>query len=207
MNNTMIVGVAGGTGSGKSTFTKNLQQEFGHDITVIYYDNYYKSRGDIPLEARKKINYDHPDALETNLLINHVARLKRGESIDCPIYNFSTHTRDSKTLTVKPNRIIVVEGILAFHNPSLRELFDLKIFVDSDADERILRRILRDIRERGRDIEDIVLQYINTVKPMHNLYVEPTKEYADIIIRGGFNTTALDVIISKLKIHLKDEKK
>lgn len=203
----LIVGVAGGTGSGKSTFTKNLQQEFGEDITVIYYDNYYKSRDDISLEARKNINYDHPDALETVLLIDHVKRLKNGETIECPVYNFSTHTRDSKSETIVPNRIIVVEGILAFQNVELRNLFDLKIFVDSDADERILRRMMRDIRERGRDVEDIVLQYINTVKPMHNLYVEPTKEYADIIIRGGLNSTALDVIISKLKFHLKDGNK
>lgn len=202
----LIVGVAGGTGSGKSTFTKNLQQEFGDDITVIYYDNYYKSRDDISVEARKNINYDHPDALETELLIDHVKRLKNGETIECPVYNFSTHTRDSQSKTIVPNRIIVVEGILAFQNSELRNLFDLKIFVDSDADERILRRMMRDIRERGRDVEDIVLQYINTVKPMHNLYVEPTKEFADIIIRGGLNSTALDVIISKLKIHLKNDK-
>lgn len=207
MNDILIVGVAGGTGSGKSTFTKNLQQEFGKDITVIYYDNYYKSRDDISVEARKNINYDHPDALETDLLIEHVRMLKEGKSVDCPVYNFSTHTRDKETVTITPNRIIVVEGILAFQNPELRELFDLKIFVDSDADERILRRMMRDIRERGRDVEDIVLQYINTVKPMHNLYVEPTKEYADIIIRGGLNSTALDVIISKLKFHLKDGNK
>lgn len=206
MEKTIIIGVAGGTGSGKSTFTKNLQQEFGKDITVIYYDNYYKSRDDISVEARKNINYDHPDALETELLIEHVKRLKNGETIECPIYNFATHTRDANSMTIVPNRIIVVEGILAFQNVELRSLFDLKIFVDSDADERILRRMLRDIRERGRDVEDIVLQYINTVKPMHNLYVEPTKEYADIIIRGGLNSTALDVIISKLKSHLKDER-
>lgn len=159
------------------------------------------------MEARKNINYDHPDALETDLLIEHVRMLKEGKSVDCPVYNFSTHTRDKETVTITPNRIIVVEGILAFQNPELRELFDLKIFVDSDADERILRRMMRDIRERGRDVEDIVLQYINTVKPMHNLYVEPTKEYADIIIRGGLNSTALDVIISKLKFHLKDDNK
>lgn len=201
----LIVGVAGGTGSGKSTFTKNLQQEFGEDITVIYYDNYYKSRDDISLEARKNINYDHPDALETVLLIDHVKRLKIGEPIECPIYDFSTHTREERIKTIHPNRIIVVEGILAFQNEVLRDLFDLKIFVDSDADERILRRMMRDIRERGRDVEDIALQYINTVKPMHNLYVEPTKEYADIIIRGGLNSTALDVIIAKLKTYINEQ--
>lgn len=205
MNETFIVGIAGGTGSGKSTFTKKMQQELGSDISVIYYDNYYKSRNDIPIEARKKINYDHPDALETNLLIEHVKMLKKGKSIECPIYNFATHTRNERTITIAPNRIIVLEGILAFHDPKLRELFDLKIFVDSDADERILRRMMRDICERDRDIEYIVLQYINSVKPMHNLYVEPTKEYADIIIRGGLNPTALDVIISMLKYLIRYE--
>lgn len=206
MKETLILGVAGGTGSGKSTFTKNLQQEFGDSITVIYYDNYYKSQDSIPVEARKNINYDHPDALETDMLIEHIKQLKNGETIECPVYNFSTHTRNQETITITPNSIIVVEGILAFHDPRLRELFDLKIFVDSDADERILRRMMRDMKERGRDIEDIVLQYIKTVKPMHNLFVEPTKEYADIIIQGGLNSTALDVIISKLKDHVKTGK-
>lgn len=206
MNNMIVVGVAGGTGSGKSTFTKKLKQEFGDDLSILYYDNYYRNRSDISIEARKKINYDHPDALETDLLIEHLKRLKEGKHIECPIYNFSTHTREMDTMTIKPNRIIVLEGILTFQNTILRELLDLKIFVDSDADERILRRMMRDIRERGREVEDIAMQYITTVKPMHNIYVEPTKEYADIIIQGGLNTIALDVIISKLKLFIQNIK-
>ena len=206
MNNMIVVGVAGGTGSGKSTFTKKLKQEFGDDLSILYYDNYYRNRSDISIEARKKINYDHPDALETDLLIEHLKRLKEGKHIECPIYNFSTHTREMDTMTIKPNRIIVLEGRLTFQNTILRELLDLKIFVDSDADERILRRMMRDIRERGREVEDIAMQYITTVKPMHNIYVEPTKEYADIIIQGGLNTIALDVIISKLKLFIQNIK-
>lgn len=205
MNNMIVVGVAGGTGSGKSTFTKKLKQEFGDDLSILFYDNYYRNRSDISIEARKKINYDHPDALETDLLIEHLKRLKEGKHIECPIYNFSTHTREMDTMTIKPNRIIVLEGILTFQNTILRELLDLKIFVDSDADERILRRMMRDIRERGREVEDIAMQYITTVKPMHNIYVEPTKEYADIIIQGGLNTIALDVIISKLKLFIQNK--
>lgn len=199
---TLFVGVAGGTGSGKSTFTQNLKHEFGDAITVIFYDNYYKDQSGVPVEERDKINYDCPDALDTDLLIEHIHTLKEGQSVQCPIYDFATHTRKAETLEIKPNRIIVIEGILAFHEKELRDTFDLKIYVDSDADERILRRIMRDIQDRGRQIGDIALQYITTVKPMHNLYVEPTKAYADIIIRGGLNPTALDVIQSKLKFYL-----
>lgn len=199
---TLLIGVAGGTGSGKSTFTQNLKQEFGDDLTILYFDNYYKNRSNVPEAERKNINYDCPEALDTDLLIQHVKSLLDGRSIECPQYDFATHTRKEETLLINPNKIIIVEGILAFHHEELRGLFDLKIFVDSDADERILRRTMRDIQSRGRKLEDIVLQYITTVKPMHNIYVEPTKAFADIIIRGGLNTTALDVIIAKLKMYL-----
>lgn len=204
-NQTLIIGIAGGTGSGKSTFTQNLKNAFGDKLTILDFDNYYKSQINIPVNERKNINYDCPEALDTILLIEHVKQLKRGIAIDCPQYDFSTHTRKEETKHIVSNQIIVVEGILAFHEPELRNLFDIKIFVDSDADERILRRIMRDIQTRGRNLEDIVLQYITTVKPMHNKYVEPTKQYADIIITGGINPTALDLIISKIKMYIKTE--
>lgn len=199
---TFIIGVAGGTGSGKSTFTQNLKDTFGNNLTVIYFDNYYKDQSFLPLEDRKNINFDCPEALDIDLLINHVKKLLLGETIESPQYDFSTHTRKKETLKVKPNKLLIVEGILTFHDSRLRELLDLKIFVDADADERILRRTMRDIQHRGRSIDDIMLQYITSVKPMHNLYVEPSKQYADIILTGGLNPTALDVIIAKLRIYL-----
>lgn len=203
-SNTLIIGVAGGTGSGKSTFTQNLKHAFGDNLTILYFDNYYKNRSTVPEAERKHINYDCPDALDTNLLIEHVKLLRKGVAIECPQYDFATHTRKPDFKLIHPNQILVVEGILAFHDLELRNLFDIKIYVDSDADERILRRTMRDIQTRGRKLEDVVLQYLNTVKPMHNLYVEPTKQYADIIITGGLNPTALDVIISKLKLYLEN---
>lgn len=203
-NKVLIIGVAGGTGSGKSTFTQNLKQAFGNCLTILYFDNYYINRSNIPEAERKNINYDCPEALDTNLLIEHVKQLKNGFAIDCPQYDFATHTRKVTPLHIEPSQILVVEGILTFYNPELRGLFDLKIFVDSDADERILRRTLRDIQSRGRKLEDIIIQYVSTVKPMHNLYVEPTKQFADIIITGGLNSTALDVIIAKLRMYLEN---
>lgn len=200
----LVIGVAGGTGSGKSTFTQNLKQRFGDDLTILYFDNYYKTQSHLSVDERRNINFDCPEALDIDLLVKHVKLLLEGENIECPQYDFITHTRRLDTQKISPNKILVVEGILAFHDPRLRELFDLKIFVDSDADERILRRTLRDIQHRGRTIDDIMLQYITTVKPMHNLYVEPTKQYADIILTGGLNPTALDVIIAKLKTYLEN---
>lgn len=202
MNKILIIGVAGGTGSGKSTFTENLKQKFGDNLTILYFDNYYKDRSNIPEAERKNINYDCPEALDINLLIKHIKQLREGHSIECPLYDFTTHTRKSESKIIKPNKILVIEGILTFHSIELRNLLDIKIFVDCDADERILRRTMRDIQSRGRNINDIMLQYITTVKPMHNLYVEPTKQYADIILTGGLNATALDVIVSKLKLYL-----
>ena len=201
----IIIGVAGGTGSGKSTFTQNLKQAFGTQLTVLSFDNYYKTREAIAENDRKSINYDCPEALDIDLLLEHVKQLKEGFSIKCPQYDFSTHTRKSEYKSIVPNRILVVEGILAFHNAELRNFFDLKIYVDSDADERILRRAMRDIQSRGRNIDDVVSQYLSTVKPMHYLYVEPTKQFADIIITGGLNPIALDVIIAKLKMYLKND--
>ena len=195
----IMIGIAGGTGSGKSTFTNRLKDRFGEDVTVIYHDNYYRRRDDISFEERKKVNYDHPDSLETELLIEHLKMLKEGKSVECPIYDFSQHNRSDKTYTINPSRIFLIEGILIFTDERLRDLFDIKIFVDADADERILRRILRDVNERGRDLDNIMDQYLTTVKPMHALYVEPTKTTADLIVNSGMNDVAFDVVSSKIE--------
>ena len=197
--NSIIIGIAGGTGSGKSTFTNRLKDLFQDQVSVIYHDNYYKAHDDIPFEERKKLNYDHPNALETGLLVEHLKQLKAGHAIQCPTYNYSLHTRAKETITIEPKRVILLEGILVLCDKRLRELLDIKIFVDADADERILRRIVRDTAERGRDIENIIDQYLSTVKPMHNLYVEPTKIYADVITNSGMNDVAFDLVSNKIR--------
>lgn len=202
----IIIGIAGGTGSGKSTFTNRLRGRFGDNITVIYHDNYYKRHDDIPFEERKKLNYDHPDALETDLLIEHIKRLRNGESIECPVYDYTVHNRSDKTVRIDPRKIILIEGILLLADPRLRSLLDIKIYVEADADERILRRILRDVKERGRDIDNIVEQYLTTVKPMHYLYVEPTRATADIVINSGMNDVAFDIVQSKIRLMLEEGK-
>ncbi len=199
----VIIGIAGGTGSGKSTFTNRLRNEFGDQVAVVYHDNYYKKQDNIPFEERKKVNYDHPDALETDLLIEHLKALKRGESIECPVYDYTVHNRSSQTILIEPKKIILVEGILLLADQRLRDLLDIKIFVEADADERILRRIVRDVKERGRDLDNIVQQYLTTVKPMHYLYVEPTKARADIIINSGKNDVAFDIMRSKIQLMLR----
>ena len=195
----IIIGIAGGTGSGKSTFTNRLKEEFGDDITIIYHDNYYRCNDGIPFEERKKINYDLPDALETDLLIEHIKCLKEGKSVQCPVYDFTQHNRSDKVVEIKPSKIIVVEGILVLENPQLRDLMDIKIFVEADADERILRRVVRDVKERGRDLDNIIEQYLTTVKPMHYVYVEPTKAKADIVINSGLNDVAFKVISAEIR--------
>ena len=202
----IIIGIAGGTGSGKSTFTNRLRDRFGDNITVIYHDIYYKRHDDIPFEERKKLNYDHPDALETDLLIEHIKRLRNGESIECPVYDYTVHNRSDKTVRIDPRKIILIEGILLLADPRLRSLLDIKIYVEADADERILRRILRDVKERGRDIDNIVEQYLTTVKPMHYLYVEPTRATADIVINSGMNDVAFDIVQSKIRLMLEEGK-
>lgn len=202
----IIIGIAGGTGSGKSTFTNRLRDRFGDNITVIYHDNYYKRHDDIPFEERKKLNYGHPDALETDLLIEHIKRLRNGESIECPVYDYTVHNRSDKTVRIDPRKIILIEGILLLADPRLRSLLDIKIYVEADADERILRRILRDVKERGRDIDNIVEQYLTTVKPMHYLYVEPTRATADIVINSGMNDVAFDIVQSKIRLMLEEGK-
>ena len=196
---TTIIGIAGGTGSGKSTFTNRLKDYFGDRVTVIYHDDYYKAHDEIPFEERQYINYDHPDSLETDLLVAHLEALREGRSIECPVYDFTRHTRSHRTKIIEPSRVIIVEGILIFQDERLRNLFDIKIFVEADADERILRRVLRDMNERGRDLENIINQYLTTVKPMHYLYVEPTKTLADIVINSGLNDVAFDIMKTKIR--------
>ena len=195
----IVIGVAGGTGSGKSTVTNRIKEAFGDDIAVVYQDNYYRRRDDIPLEEKKAINYDHPDALETDLLVEHVRALKAGKAVACPVYDFTQHNRSHKFVTIEPRRVILIEGILVLQDKVLRDLLDIKVFVEADADERIMRRAIRDMRERGRDLEGIFEQYVNTVKPMHYLYVEPTKAMAHIVINSGMNDLAFDTF--KKKIH------
>ncbi len=195
----IIIGIAGGTGSGKSTFTNRIRDEFGTDVAVIYHDNYYKAQDDIPLETRKLQNYDHPDALETDLLVEHLKLLRSGHAIDCPVYDYTMHTRSSETVRVEPKPVILLEGILVLTDERLRDQMDIKIYVEADADERILRRVIRDVNERGRDLEGIVSQYLTTVKPMHYIYVEPTRAKADIVINSGMNDVAFDVVSSKIR--------
>jgi uridine kinase len=199
----IIIGIAGGTGSGKSTFTNRLKNEFGDQISIVYHDNYYRQQDNIPFEERKKVNYDHPDALETDLLVEHLKMLKAGKAIDCPVYDYSQHNRSKETIHIEPRKIILVEGILLLADARVRDLIDIKVFVEADADERILRRIVRDVKERGRDLDNIVQQYLTTVKPMHYLYVEPTKARADIIINSGMNDVAFDIMRSKIQLMLR----
>ena len=167
----VVIGIAGGTGSGKSTFTNRLRDRFPDDVAVLYHDNYYRRQDDIPFEERKKVNYDHPSSLETDLMIEHLKLLKQGIAVDCPVYDYSLHNRSDKTIHVEPRPIILAEGILLLADPLLRDLIDIKIYVEADADERILRRIVRDVKERGRDLDNIVSQYLTTDKPMHYLFV------------------------------------
>ncbi len=165
--NTVIIGIAGGTGSGKSTFTNRLKEAFHEDVAVLYHDNYYRAQDDIPFEERKKVNYDHPDAFETELLLRQLEELKAGKSICCPVYDYSQHNRSDQVVVVEPRRVILLEGILVLADEKLRRLLDIKVYVEADADERILRRVIRDVKERGRDIEGVAQQYLTTVKPMH----------------------------------------
>ena len=202
----VVIGIAGGTGSGKSTFTNRLRDRFPDDVAVLYHDNYYRRQDNIPFEELKKVNYDHPSSLETDLMIEHLKLLKQGIAVDCPVYDYSLHNRSDKTIHVEPRPIILAEGILLLADPLLRDLIDIKIYVEADADERILRRIVRDVKERGRDLDNIVSQYLTTVKPMHYLFVEPTRATADIVINSGMNDVAFDIVQSKIKLLL-DEKK
>ena len=199
----MIIGIAGGTGSGKTTLTLRLKERFGDDVSILYHDNYYKSHSDMPYEARTKLNYDHPDAFDTPRMIADLEALRRGEAIQSPTYDYTIHDRARETVEVRPTKVVVVEGILIFENQTLRDLMDIKIFVDTDADVRILRRITRDVKERGRSLDSVVTQYLTTVKPMHEQFVEPSKRFADIVVlEGGHNVVALDMIIQRVKSHV-----
>lgn len=193
-----IIGVVGGSGSGKSTFIDRLKEHFGDSIAVVHHDNYYRRQDNVPFEQRVKVNYDHPDSLETDLLVQHLGELKNGHAIECPVYDFSLHNRSDKTVTIEPKAVIIVEGILLFADDRLRDLCDIKIFVDADADERILRRVVRDVEERGRNLRGVIAQYLETVKPMHYLYVEPTRALADIVINSGMNDSAFELVAMKV---------
>ena len=183
----IVIGIAGGTGSGKTTITRKLEEKFKNDVTVIYHDNYYKARHELTYEERVKLNYDHPEAFDTELMIRDLDALRSGAAIDCPVYDY-------------------LEGILIFHEKALRDLMDIKLFVDADADVRILRRIVRDVKERGRSLDSVISQYLTTVKPMHEAFVEPSKRYADVIIpEGGRNKVALDMVINRVRYHLEEK--
>ena len=201
----LVIGIAGGTGSGKTTLMKNLITEFSDVVTVLSHDNYYKRHDDMTYEERCGLNYDEPAALETDLMARHLDVLRQGGAIDCPVYDFTVHNRSDETIRIAPEKVIIVEGILIFENKELRDLMDIKVFVDTDADVRLCRRILRDVEERGRTLESVVTQYQTTVKPMHEKYVEPSKKFADIIIpEGGENKVALDMITGRIRRHLEE---
>ena len=203
MDDVMVIGIAGGTGSGKTTITKKLMQRFGGDVSVIYHDNYYKAHHNMSYEERAKLNYDHPDSFDTDLLIQAVKDLKAGRSVICPVYDYTIHDRSDKVIEVKPARVIIVEGILIFQSRELCRQMDIKIYVDTDADVRILRRIVRDVRDRGRSLESVVNQSLSTVKPMHEQFVEPSKRNADIIIpEGGHNQVAMEMVMERVKAHI-----
>ena len=201
----LVIGIAGGTGSGKTTLMKNLIARFQGDVTVLSHDNYYKRHDELTYEERCRLNYDEPAALETDLMARHLDRLRRGEAIDCPVYDFTVHNRSDETVRIEPKKVIIVEGILIFEDQPLRDLMDIRIFVDTDADVRLCRRIKRDVNKRGRTLESVLEQYQQTVKPMHERYVEPSKRFAHIVIpEGGKNMVALDMVIGRIQRHLKD---
>ena len=196
----LTIGIAGGTGSGKTTITKRIMRQFGSNVAVLHHDSYYKAHDDLPYEERSRLNYDHPNAFDTDLMLSHIRALKRGESVLCPVYDFSIHNRSDKTVEVSPARVLVVEGILIFAEPELCAEMDVKLFVDTDADVRILRRIVRDVRDRGRSLDSVVKQYLSTVKPMHEQFVEPSKRNADLIIpEGGRNQVAMDIVMERIR--------
>jgi uridine kinase len=197
----IVIGVAGGTGSGKTTVSEAILDRVGRDeIAYLQHDSYYKDRSHVPPEERANANFDHPDALESELLAQHLKSLKAGQGVEVPLYDFTSHTRRDETVHVEPRNVILVEGILIFAEKVLRDLMDVKVFVDTDADLRFIRRLQRDISERGRTVESVIRQYTETVRPMHLEFVEPSKRYADIIIpEGGFNVTAIDMIVAKVK--------
>lgn len=195
-----VIAIAGGTGSGKSTFANRIVEQLPHHVSLLTHDAYYRDNRQLSFEERSKLNYDHPDSFDTDLFIEHIRDLKAGRPVDRPVYNFNTHLREEFKVRVEPREILLVEGILVLENATLRDLYDLRIFVDTDADVRILRRITRDIEERGRTLQSVIGQYLGTVKPMHEAFVEPTKRYANIIIpEGGFNEAGFDVVMARIR--------
>lgn len=208
MKDIIVIGIAGGTGSGKTTITQEIVKSLGSNVTVITHDSYYKAHHELTYEERIKLNYDHPNAYDTEMLERDLAKLKDGETVESPIYDYTIYDRSENTLTIRPSSVIIVEGIMIFHPEELRKLMDIKVFVDADADIRILRRITRDVKDRGRTLDSVITQYITTVKPMHEAFVEPSKRYADIIIpEGGENTVALEMLIGRIQAHLNTHQK
>ena len=203
MGDILVIGIAGGSGSGKTTLMKNLIDKFGDVITVLSHDNYYKRHDELTYEERCKLNYDEPGAFDPSLMIYQLDQLRHGQAIDCPVYDFTVHNRSNDTIRIVPERVIIVEGILIFESEPLRQLMDIKIFVDADADVRLCRRIKRDVNKRGRSLESVLTQYQQTVKPMHEKYVEPTKKYAALVVpEGGKNLVALELIEGRIRRHL-----
>ncbi len=203
MSDILIIGIAGGSGSGKTTLVENLLARFGDAVGILRHDNYYKRHEGMTYEERAALNYDEPAAFDNTLMCSHLLQLRDGHAIECPVYDYTIHNRRDRTEVVEPRQVILVEGILIFENPALCDLFDIKVFVDTDADVRIVRRILRDVVERKRSLDNVVWQYLNTVKPMHEKYVEPSKRRADIIIpEGGKNTVALEMLVDRIEKHL-----
>ncbi len=200
----LVVGIAGGTGSGKTTVVRKIIEKLPRDsVAILSQDSYYKDQSHLPLEERQKINFDHPNSIEFELLINHIKQLKQGLAIEEPIYSYITCTRSKETIHIEPKEVIIVEGILVLTIPELRDLFDIKVFVDADADDRLIRVIRRDIRERGRDVETVLKRYLETVKPMHEQFIDPSKRYADLIVpEGGNNTVAIDILVSTIEKYL-----
>ena len=206
MEKILVIGIAGGTGSGKTTLMKNLIARFGDVVTVLSNDNYYRRHDELTYEERSALNYDEPAAMETELMVRHLDALRHWQEIDCPVYDFSVHNRSDETIRVVPRKVIIVEGILIFADEALRDLMDIKIFVDTDADVRLCRRIKRDVNKRGRTLESVLTQYQTTVKPMHEKYVEPSKKYADLVVpEGGKNFVALDMIMDRIQRHLNEQ--
>lgn len=203
MSTILTIGIAGGTGSGKSTITKRIVEHFGGNISVVTHDNYYKAHDDMTYEERCQLNYDHPDAFENELMIEHLKQLKAGNSVQCPVYDYTVHNRSKDFVTIEPAKVIIVEGILILADKELCDEMDIRVFVDTDADVRILRRIIRDVKKRGRTLDSVVDQYLTTVKPMHEAFVEPSKKNAHVIIpEGGRNQVALDMVIGRIEKHL-----
>ena len=202
-NNILVIGIAGGSASGKTTLMKNLIADFEDEVTVLSHDNYYKRHDELSYEERTKLNYDHPDAFDTDMKIEHLLQLKSGTAIECPTYDYTIHNRAEETITIEPRKVIVVEGILIFASKVLCDLMDIKIFVDADADGRLCRRIRRDVKKRGRTIDSVIDQYLTTVKPMHEQFVEPSKKNANLIVpEGGKNLIALEMIINRIQKHI-----